>query len=322
MPHVRVHVPERALTSWLLLDVSPSMAFGTADRRKTDVAEGVAIADRPPVDAARQPARRPDLRRPRPTASRGRSAGRAGLLDDARPPSSSRPTAARRGFKSPESALRFVAHGAPAGGPRGPGLGPPRAARLAARSSAPSPSATACSSSRSAIRARTSCPTSASSTSSTPRRGATVRVDTSSPTLRDPVRRGRRPRSRPRRPRAPAPARPPRRPVHVRQLAALARRPAPHPGNGVHDLRVARAPARPPARADRARAVPAGPAAAREVRRPVHERRPADQPRAATAPRWRRHVPTALYLAAIAALAHRARPAVRRRSTSPARRRR
>jgi uncharacterized protein (DUF58 family) len=44
VPHVRVHVPERALTSWLLLDVSPSMSFGTADRRKADVAEGVAIA--------------------------------------------------------------------------------------------------------------------------------------------------------------------------------------------------------------------------------------------------------------------------------------
>ena len=42
--HVRVHVPERALTSWLLLDVSPSMTFGTADRRKADVAEGVALA--------------------------------------------------------------------------------------------------------------------------------------------------------------------------------------------------------------------------------------------------------------------------------------
>src|SRR4029450_14079990 len=42
--HVRVQVPERALTSWLLLDVSPSMTFGTADRRKWDVAEGVAIA--------------------------------------------------------------------------------------------------------------------------------------------------------------------------------------------------------------------------------------------------------------------------------------
>ena len=43
-PHVRVHVAERALTTWLLLDVSPSMTFGTADRRKWDVAEGVALA--------------------------------------------------------------------------------------------------------------------------------------------------------------------------------------------------------------------------------------------------------------------------------------
>ena len=44
VPHVRVHVPERALTTWLLLDVSPSMTFGTALRRKADVAEGVAVA--------------------------------------------------------------------------------------------------------------------------------------------------------------------------------------------------------------------------------------------------------------------------------------
>jgi uncharacterized protein (DUF58 family) len=41
---VRVDVAERAMTSWLLLDVSPSMRFGTADRRKWDVAEGVAVA--------------------------------------------------------------------------------------------------------------------------------------------------------------------------------------------------------------------------------------------------------------------------------------
>jgi uncharacterized protein (DUF58 family) len=41
---VRVDVAERALTSWLLLDESPSMTFGTADRRKWDVAEGVALA--------------------------------------------------------------------------------------------------------------------------------------------------------------------------------------------------------------------------------------------------------------------------------------
>jgi uncharacterized protein (DUF58 family) len=41
-PHVRLHVPERTLTTWLAVDVSPSMAFGTADRLKIDVAEGVA----------------------------------------------------------------------------------------------------------------------------------------------------------------------------------------------------------------------------------------------------------------------------------------
>ena len=41
-PHVRLHVPERTLTTWVAVDVSPSMAFGTADRLKVDVAEGVA----------------------------------------------------------------------------------------------------------------------------------------------------------------------------------------------------------------------------------------------------------------------------------------
>ena len=42
-PYVRLHVPERTLTTWILLDTSPSMAFGTADRLKFDVAEGVAL---------------------------------------------------------------------------------------------------------------------------------------------------------------------------------------------------------------------------------------------------------------------------------------
>jgi len=43
-PHVRVQHAERVLVTWLVLDTSPSMQFGTADRRKADVAEGVAIA--------------------------------------------------------------------------------------------------------------------------------------------------------------------------------------------------------------------------------------------------------------------------------------
>jgi uncharacterized protein (DUF58 family) len=43
VPHVRLHVPERTLTTWIVLDVSPSMAFGTASRLKADVAEGAAL---------------------------------------------------------------------------------------------------------------------------------------------------------------------------------------------------------------------------------------------------------------------------------------
>jgi uncharacterized protein (DUF58 family) len=42
VPHVRQHVPERALTTWVVLDVSASMAFDTGLRLKSDVAEGVA----------------------------------------------------------------------------------------------------------------------------------------------------------------------------------------------------------------------------------------------------------------------------------------
>src|SRR5262249_36795618 len=43
-PHVRVELAERVLVTWLVLDASASMAFGTGDRRKADVAEGVASA--------------------------------------------------------------------------------------------------------------------------------------------------------------------------------------------------------------------------------------------------------------------------------------
>src|SRR3954471_9299340 len=41
-PYVRLHVPERTLTTWLVVDRSPSMAFGTARRLKSDVADGAA----------------------------------------------------------------------------------------------------------------------------------------------------------------------------------------------------------------------------------------------------------------------------------------
>jgi uncharacterized protein (DUF58 family) len=43
-PHVRVHLAERVLVTWVVLDTTPSMAFGTAERRKADVALGAALA--------------------------------------------------------------------------------------------------------------------------------------------------------------------------------------------------------------------------------------------------------------------------------------
>jgi len=78
--HVRVELAERQLVTWIVLDASASMAFGTADRRKTDVAEGVSIAVG--IVATRRGNRlgmvafgagEPRFRRPRQ--------GRAGMID-------------------------------------------------------------------------------------------------------------------------------------------------------------------------------------------------------------------------------------------------
>jgi uncharacterized protein (DUF58 family) len=43
-PHVRVHLAERVLVTWIVLDRTASMRFGTAARRKDDVALGTTIA--------------------------------------------------------------------------------------------------------------------------------------------------------------------------------------------------------------------------------------------------------------------------------------
>ncbi|MFN0154139.1 MAG: DUF58 domain-containing protein [Gaiella sp.] len=42
--HVRAHLAERVLVTWLVMDRTASMGFGTADRRKDDVALGVGLA--------------------------------------------------------------------------------------------------------------------------------------------------------------------------------------------------------------------------------------------------------------------------------------
>ena len=43
-PHVRVQLAERVLVTWIVLDASASMAFGTTERRKDDVAAGATMA--------------------------------------------------------------------------------------------------------------------------------------------------------------------------------------------------------------------------------------------------------------------------------------
>ena len=252
VPHVRVHVPERALTTWLLLDVSPSMALRHRRPPQGRRRRGRRDRRRPPVDAARQPPRRAHLRRPTrpPVAADGRP--RRPARDAARAPSSSRPTATRRGVTSPERApCGFVARGARRAAGSSSSSRTSAARSTGCRCWAPSRQRHASWSSRSAIRARTSSPTSASSTSSTPRPAATVRVDTSSC---DPPRPG-----SPRPPPAIATTSPA---SSAGSASATSSCPPPAAGcarsptssasrEWCHDLRVARAPARPPARAAR-----------------------------------------------------------------------
>ena len=134
-PHVRLHVPERTLTTWIVLDVSPSMAFGTAQRLKADVAEGVALV-----------LGRLAVRRAGRVAMMTFGAGRPRLL----PPRGSRPgvVALRRvlaegvapdGVNEPHAlahALGRVGQGRAPAGLRRRHLRLPRAARLDARRSA------------------------------------------------------------------------------------------------------------------------------------------------------------------------------------------
>ena len=176
-PHVRVHVGERAMTAWLLLDVSASMTFGTADRRKADVAEGVALAIG--HVATRRGNRlgvvaigggEPRIMRPR----QGRL-GLLALLAELR----TEPEADGAGATALGDAAR--AHGGARAQPRARGrrLRLPRRPRLGGARCARCAGATACSRSRSATRASSSCRRSATSGSPIPRPGRQLSVNTS-----------------------------------------------------------------------------------------------------------------------------------------------
>ncbi len=149
------------------------MAFGTADRRKADVAEGVALAVGYTRHPARQPARRRRLRRRRPALAPAA-------------PGTARP-AARRSARCARS--RRAGEAWPRRSPSLDGLARqrvarrgrlrlPRPARLAAARCCASPGATRRSRSRSATRASRSSPTSGELRLVDPETGRQLRVDT------------------------------------------------------------------------------------------------------------------------------------------------
>jgi uncharacterized protein (DUF58 family) len=118
IPHVRVHVPERSLTTWLLLDLSASMWFGTADRRKIDVAEGVAIAI---GHLSTQRGNRIGLltfgsESPRRVPPRSGRTGLLAILAANRDMNADAPTGVPEHARSPRSALRYLTAGAAPGG--------------------------------------------------------------------------------------------------------------------------------------------------------------------------------------------------------------
>ena len=285
-PHVRVHVAERSLVAWLVLDVSPSMSFGTADRRKADVAEGVALAlgylatrSGNRLGVVTFGGSSPALLPPR----RGREALLTTLLQLRTAPDEEGTGVTPLGPALARAAAAARRRGLVAivGDFRGPDdwAAPLRASRRATTSSR----------SRSATRASRSSRTSATSPSSTPRPGRGC-VSTRAAA-------------------ACASASPPRPPTSGPGSSARSARPASttsssrrratgcapssarfapaEAGGERRDLPLAGRPARARARAARAARVPAAAAPARQVHRPLHQSRPPRERRAAAA----RHAP-------------------------------
>ena len=181
-PHVRLHVPERTLTTWIVLDVSPSMAFGT----------------RGPAEVGRRRGRRARARRGSRCAARAASA--AHLRRRARrgccPPRASKPGVVggaprarrgrrrrrpRRSARARARALRRLGEVADQPGLVVVDLRLPRPARTGRGRSARCARATRCSPSRCATRARASCRAVGRLAVVDPETGERVEVDTSQP---------------------------------------------------------------------------------------------------------------------------------------------
>lgn len=106
IPYVKLQVPERLLTTWIILDLSASMGFGTGERLKSDVAEGVVLvlgrlATRRGGRVALLTCGAPSVRFLPPRGGRGAMASlrrmlSEGVAEDGRPPALDLPDALRR----------------------------------------------------------------------------------------------------------------------------------------------------------------------------------------------------------------------------------
>ena len=292
-------IAERVLVTWLVLDTSPSMQFGTADRRKADVAEGVAIAvghvatrrgnrlgvvtfgDAQPDDAAAAPGAARADRAARARCATSRSRRRSARRRSAR-------RCARTGALARQRSLVVVVSDF-----RGPLDWRRPLLELAA--------GTTWSPSRSATRASRSCRTPASSGSSTPRPAgscASTRAAAScaSASPRPPPRSAAASRACSR-----ALGVPPRRALDLGRLAA--RRSRSSSERAPRELRLAAL------RCSRSSRVPvlvgavrAARAAPRPRRRRASRRRRCCRTSSTARPGARRHLPLALLLVALAAM--------------------
>ena len=296
-PHVRDHVPERALTTWILLDISASMAFGTGARLKSDVAAGVAeVVGRLAV----------------------RRAGRVALLTCGAPTTTLLPP--RGGRRALVALRRAVAAGvAPDGAPRATGSAPacagsagspaaggssswcrtsasPRTGRRPpARARAP---ATTCSASSSTDPREAELPDAGQLVLADPETGARLEVDSADADAAARVR-GRRAR-----PRATRSSR--RCGARGRATSSSARPTrtgSARSGGGCDELPGADLPARAGRRPARARRAVACAPARGALRRPLPRAADAGGACCRSARRWRRIVPPALLCLALAGLA-------------------
>ena len=248
--------PGAGADGWLLLDVSPSMTFGTADRRKADVAEGVALAI---GHLATQRGNRLGVVTFGGRSTTGRAAG-GGPGRPAARCSRARvdDVAGRRRPDRRHVARRPRCGSSPRRRPRGglvvARLRLPRAARLAAAARRRRGRAHQVLAVEIRDPREDELPDVGELTLIDAETGREVRVDTSSRALRERFAEAAAAERADARPRAPPARRRPRRPVHLRQLARVARRPAPPPGDRVMTFASPELLARAPPRPARARA--------------------------------------------------------------------